>query len=100
VGHRPQPVVAQVLGEGLGQAEVVELADRPGREAVATRLLPGEALALDDEHPATALGQPVGGRRAGGPAADDQDVVEVAHWKHGPTVLLAFAHCGRVHVNM
>ena len=44
VGDRAQPVEALELRERLGETHVVELADRPRREAVAAGLLAGEAL--------------------------------------------------------
>ena len=44
---RAQPVEALELRELLGETHVVELADRPRREAVAARLLPREPLLLD-----------------------------------------------------
>ena len=74
-GDRPQAVEAVVLGQLVGQAHVLELAHRPGRQAVAARLLAGEALLLDEEDVVAGLGQPVGARRPGRAAADDQDVV-------------------------
>ena len=61
-------------GQLVGQAHVLELAHRTGGEAVAAGLLPGVALAFDHDHVVAGGGQPVGARRAGRPAADDQDV--------------------------
>ena len=61
-------------GQLVGEAHVLELADRTGGEAVAAGLLAGVALPLDQHHVVAGAGQPVGAGRARGPAADDQHV--------------------------
>ena len=66
------PVISFV--RRFGQADVVELLDRPGRETVAARLLPGKPLLLNEEDVVAGIGQPVGARRPRRPAADDEDV--------------------------
>ena len=71
---RAQAVEAQVLRERLGEADVVELTDRPRRQAVAARLLAGELLLLDDEHAMAGLREPEPGRGARGTATDDERV--------------------------
>ena len=71
--HRAQAVVAlERPASALGQPHVVELADGPGRQAVTAGLLAGEALLVDDEHPVALLREPVGRRRTGRPATDDE----------------------------
>ena len=78
-GDRPQAVEAVVApSQSVGQAHVVELLDRAGRQPVAAGLLPGEVLLLDEQDVVAGLGQPVGAGRSGRPAADDEDVVAAA----------------------
>ena len=78
VGDGPQPVVAVVVLEAIGQAHVVERGHRPRGEAVAAGLVAGEQLLLDDEDVVAGSGQPVGGGGTGRAAADHQDVGAVS----------------------
>ena len=71
---RPQPVEALELRERVGEAHVVELANGPRREPVAARLLAREALLVDHQDPVAERREPVRGRRARRPRADDQHV--------------------------
>ena len=64
VADRAQTVEPLELRELVGEAHVVELAHRPGREAVAARLLPGEALLVDHDDAVPERREPVRGRRA------------------------------------
>ena len=72
---RAQPLEA-VAGAGqlVGEAHVLQLAHRAGGEPVAAGLLAGVVLALDHDHVVAGAGQPVGARRARGPATDHQHV--------------------------
>ena len=66
VPDRPQAVEALELGEALARGPCRSSCfTARGREAVAARLLTGEPLLLDHQHPVAALGEPVRGRRAG-----------------------------------
>ena len=89
VGDAAQAVVAVVVGgDLLLEPHGPELGDRPRREAVAAGLLPRERLLLDDHHVAPGPAEPVPGRRAGRPAADDEDVVAVRRG-HGVSLPVA-----------
>ena len=79
--ERPQPVVAVVLGERVGQAHVVELFDGPRGEPVAAGLLPRVVLALDHDDVMAGFGQPVRGGCSRRPPTDDEDVGGVRHYK-------------------
>ena len=71
---RSQTVEAVEVAERLFEAHVEELLHRPRREPVATGLLTGKALALDDQDAVPSLRQPVRRRRACGSGTDDQNV--------------------------
>ena len=59
----PEPLVAVTEPSEPCEPHVVELADRPGGEAVAAGLLPGEVLLLDDDDIPPGFCQPIGARR-------------------------------------
>ena len=70
------------------QTHVGELLDRPGRQAVAARLLAGEALALDAHDVVPGVGQPVRSGGACRASADDQDVVAVRRGQPPPAAVV------------
>jgi hypothetical protein len=70
----PQAAAAVELGHVEIESHLGELVDRPRREPVTTRLDARILLLLDEENLAARPGEPVGGRRASGPAADHEDV--------------------------
>ena len=76
-GVGPQAGVAVGAGQRPLDAHVGDLAHRPGGQAVAAGLLPGEHLLLDQGHVPPGLGQPVGAGGPGRAAPHDQDVVDV-----------------------
>ena len=75
VRARAQAVVAVELRQRVAEAHLLELVDGARREPVAARLLARECLALDDDDVVAGACEPVGRGRAGGTAADDEDVV-------------------------
>ena len=74
VADRAQPVEALELREAVGETHVVELAHRAGREAVAARLLAGEALLVDHDDTVAERREPVRGRRSRRSGADHEHV--------------------------
>jgi len=48
VGDGPEPIEPVVFLKPRPEAHLLKLVDGPGREAVATSLVAGELLALDD----------------------------------------------------
>ena len=82
-GVGSQSRVAVRADQGALHAHVGDLAHRAGGQPVPTRLGPGELLLLHQGDVPARFGQPVGTRRAGRPAADDQDVVDVAFVARG-----------------
>src|SRR6185312_381301 len=74
VRDRAQPVVSERTRQLGPEPHVLELADRPRREAVAAGLLAREALLLDDQHPVPGPRQPVPRGRTRWSATDDERV--------------------------
>ncbi len=83
VGDGAQPLEAQVRGQLVGEAEVLELADGPRGERVAAGLVSGERLAVDDEHSVPGVGQPRGGGGPGRPGPHHEHVEPVANAHRG-----------------
>ena len=61
------------LADRAGGSEDCLRGDTPGVQAVATKALP-----FDEGDPRTEAGRPQGAHQAGGPAADDDEVVDIA----------------------
>src|SRR5262249_19078596 len=74
VCDRAETVVAEGSGERGAETHVLQLADRPRREPVATGLLAREALLLHDEHAMSGSCQPVTRRGTRGTTTDDERV--------------------------
>ena len=71
---------AMELGHVELESHLLELEDRPGRQTIAAGLVPGVFLLLDQSHVVAVPGQPIGGRRAGRAATDDEDRGR-RHWR-------------------
>ena len=61
------------LGHVELEPHLLELEDRPRRQTIAAGLVPGILLLLDQRHIVAVSGEPIGGRRTGRAATDDED---------------------------
>src|SRR5690606_30114747 len=72
-GVRAEPVYAVEAGDVEVESHLAELEDRPRREPVATGLVAGVFLPLDEGHVVAGASQPIGGRRSRRSAADYEE---------------------------